>query len=257
MSDTLTGWLAQQTRHTRAVIVLFAAAAFMVLLAGIAWACVPYHGEVSVYPVNQGEQAVNHFAQGEQAVTVHGGNGQIIDGERFTGMRWCTGDGDEAEPYEAGAIRPSSDSPDLKLVVEDRTSGCVGESEALPTGEYFVAVNNNGFSEDNADFGEQVEFDKNAVTGLAYDEGCFWHAGEDQDEQDFDYVHPEPLMVHEDGGSLMIDDLTGVMPSSETGKDSVAAICILEDDTFRSNIVPFEILSEDSHSRSNGRGNGS
>lgn len=175
-------------------------------------------------------------------------------------MRWCSEDAgfegeEEAGPYDAGAIRPSSDSPDLMVVVEDRLSACHMEGEdELPTGDYFVAVNNNAFSENNADFGEDVEFDKNAVSDQAYDNGCFFHS--DRDEADFDYVHPEPLTIDEDGGSLTIDNLTGVMPSSETGIDSVAALCILEEDTFRSNIVPFEVLSEDSHPRSNGRGNG-
>lgn len=251
MSGTAREWLALQSRQMRAAVVLFAAAAFVVVLAGIAWACLPYHGEVSVYPVNPGGQAVDQFAHGERAVTIHGGAGQVIDGERVSGMRWCTGDGDHAEPYQAGAIRPSSNSPDLMVVVEDRLSECAGdESEALPTGEYHVALNHAVYSEQ-----ANPDFDKNAVSEAAGDRGgaCYFQTGSDPDN--FDYVHDEMLMVGEDGGSLTIDDLD-MGPSSALGFDNVAGLCLRSDDHFRAPIVPVEILSTDSHPRSNGRGNG-
>lgn len=234
----------------------------MLVLGSLAWACLPYHGTVSVYPVNPGGQAVDQFAHGERAITVHGGVGQIDDdGEARRGMIWCDDSGGftEGEPYQAGAIRPSMGSPDLMVVVEDRMSGCVDDPDrALPMGPYNVAIN-------HAVYGAHAnpDFDKNAISEKNDDRAgsCYFREGDDP--ADFDYVHPEPLMVHDDGGSLMIDNIN--MGSSMDARPfaNVAGLCLRANDHNRTIIVPIEILDPMSgppglrhagHGRGNGNG---
>lgn len=239
-----------QTTQIRTMLVLLAAAAFVVVLGGLAWACLPYHGVVSVYPVNPGGQAVNQFAHGERAVTIHGGAREF---EGAGGMRWCTesDDADANAPYQAGAIRPSMHSPDLMVVVEDRLSACHEEGQGeLPVGPYNVAINHAVYGDDGMN-----GFDKNAVSE---DDGhrlgsCYFQTGDNP--ADYDYVHPEPLMVHEDGGSLLIEN-THLGPSSEARPfDNIAGLCLRSDDHARAPIVPIEILG-DRPGNPGGNGNG-
>lgn len=122
MPEPSGAWQTLNTRQVRTTVVTFAAGVFLVALAGIALACVPWKGQMTVDTPGQD-------------VTVHG--------DDTSSMVWCPG-----ESY-APATANQGDSIGISV---DKTTKCGTNKNQLANGDYDVTLSNpGGFVDDNGD----------------------------------------------------------------------------------------------------------
>lgn len=122
MSKPSAGWHALNTRQGRVTVVTFVAGVFLVALTGVALACVPWKGQMTVDTPGQD-------------VTVHG--------DDTSSMVWCPG-----ESY-APATANQGDSIGISV---NETAKCGTDENYLANGEYDVTLSNpGGFVDSNGD----------------------------------------------------------------------------------------------------------
>lgn len=131
MSEPSAAWQVFNTRQGRLATIGLGTAVFIVVLAGLALACVPWKGEMTVTGQSSGN-----------SLTVHGAN----DG----GMNWCPGDS-----YPALAIQQNES---IKVEVAETTKCNEGDGDnELGDGDYIVSLTEGGFVDDDGD-GEYRNF---------------------------------------------------------------------------------------------------
>lgn len=143
MSEQSAVWHALNTRHGRATLVTFAVGVFLVALAGIALACVPWKGQMKIATPGQG-------------VTVHG--------DDTRSMAWCSG--------ESYAPAEAHQGDEITVTVAETTE-CGGNNNKLAAyDEYDVTLSNpGGFVDDDLD-GEYSSDD-----GQAWTRDCMYPIG--------------------------------------------------------------------------------
>lgn len=233
-------------RHQRIAIVGATSAFFVVALAGLAAACVPWGGETAVEP------AGNITSEEQASDDVHGDYGAGA-------MQWCSA-GSESEPYDRAKIKPSGDAndADLKINVKSRESNCdSGDPDAeLEPGTYYVTAVNSAFSEVTGG----SSFDKTSVTDDDVHNDCMFRP----DSEDLNpispfygfYIDTQTWGLNSVPGTFTVADITadhgnfsavgGLRPSSDYPWTSVAGVCITASEPGHKGaegiMVPVEIL---------------
>lgn len=217
-------WAVLNTRRGKTTVVLFAAGVLLVLLTAAAAACIPWEGEMEAEPVDaDGNSLVG--VDGREATAVHGGHGEVVDGETRSGMVWCKG-GDEPQPYSSAKAYPT-DHVEISAAV----SGC---DTQLPDGDYTITfADGSAFLDD--ELSDSFEDDE-------------WYLDcMDTGGTDVDYRWSERLTVNDGSGGPVRIDLSEANPVETSGDFEASALCLTEenpseDDIERGNQLPISIL---------------
>jgi hypothetical protein len=249
-------------RHRLAFVGL-ATIFFMLALAGLAYACVPWGGNFEAQPVP------NNPATAPETDPDHN-----VHGNPEAVMEWC----DSSQGIEPAQIMPSGGTtdPDIKITMHDRESSCTQTGKVVDT-THFVSAVNSGFSQlapSNLVGGSS--FSSTSVDDTDRDRDCMTRLSTQQPDLpagNFFYIDNmswNPVQKDHDPSTtpndFFIDDISlnsnsgvgglapsngNVSPGSDVDAhvpwDSVAGVCLTSTDTSGGHdvegiMIPVEIL---------------
>lgn len=213
-------------KHQRTAIVGAATAFFVVALAGLASACVPWGGEFEAKPTGSNSSDSGEPAQ-RASSHVHGDYGSSV-------MEWC---GKSDQDYDSAIIQPSGNTsePDIEIVNHSLLSSCDSEGDELRDDNYYVTAVNSGFNSLTAD-GDG--FSRDEVDDGDRDNDCMFRPslqGPNTNSPKGGVGYLDDFVWNPTNDStFVIDDITvnsgsgtgGLVASSDHPGTSVAGICI-------------------------------